>query len=120
MIDKKAQGLSLNTIIIAVIVLIVLIVLWAIFTGRMGLFTSNLKTEEGKAMTEAEKFEKMAAGGGCVPEKNCGDLEGSASQCTSYGCMGGGTTKSEKCTGSNGAWCNSKKKEECNSPCKWI
>ena len=36
---KKAQGLSLNTIIIAAIVLIVLIVLWAIFTGRMGGFS---------------------------------------------------------------------------------
>jgi len=40
--NKKAQGLSLNTIIIAAIVLIVLIVLWAIFTGRMGGFTSEV------------------------------------------------------------------------------
>lgn len=33
--SKKAQGLSLDTIMIAVIILIVLVVLWAIFTGRM-------------------------------------------------------------------------------------
>jgi hypothetical protein len=39
---KKGQGLSLNTIIIAAIVLIVLVVLWAIFTGRMGVFSKGL------------------------------------------------------------------------------
>lgn len=42
---KKGQGLSLNTIIIAAIVLIVLIVLWAIFTGRMGKFTTEVKEQ---------------------------------------------------------------------------
>jgi len=41
--NKKGQGLSLNTIIVAAIVLIVLVVLWAIFTGRMGIFTSDLQ-----------------------------------------------------------------------------
>jgi len=45
---KKAQGLSLNTIIIAAIVLIVLVVLWAIFTGRMGAFATGLKGAEDK------------------------------------------------------------------------
>ena len=44
---KKAQGLSLNVIIIAAIVLIVLIVLWAIFTGRIGSFTSDVKECRG-------------------------------------------------------------------------
>jgi len=43
---RKAQGLSLNTIIIAAIVLIVLIVLWAIFTGRMGGFSLGLGTTQ--------------------------------------------------------------------------
>lgn len=43
---KKGQGLSLNTIIIAAIVLVVLIVLWAIFTGRMGVFSTGLKQVE--------------------------------------------------------------------------
>ncbi len=42
---KKAEGLPLNTIIIAAIVLIVLIVLWAIFTGRMGGFTTGVKKQ---------------------------------------------------------------------------
>lgn len=39
---KKAQGLSVNTIIIAAIALIVLVVLIAIFTGRFGLFSKGL------------------------------------------------------------------------------
>jgi uncharacterized membrane protein len=37
----KAQGLSLNTIIIAALVLIVLIVLIVIFSGRMGWFNTT-------------------------------------------------------------------------------
>jgi len=45
-IMKKGQGLSLNTIIIAAIVLIVLVVLWAIFTGRMGTFATGVKETE--------------------------------------------------------------------------
>jgi len=41
--NKKAQGLSINVIIIVAIALIVLVVLIAIFTGRLGAFTSGLK-----------------------------------------------------------------------------
>ncbi len=37
--SKKAQGLSLNTIVIAAIVILVLFVLIMVFTGRMGWFT---------------------------------------------------------------------------------
>ena len=40
--NKKAQGLSLNTIIIASLVLIVLVVLILVFTGRIGLFGMGL------------------------------------------------------------------------------
>ncbi|MBI2134985.1 hypothetical protein HYU09_03265 [Candidatus Woesearchaeota archaeon] len=40
--NRKAQGLSINTIIIAAIALIVLVVLIAIFTGRLGLFSKGL------------------------------------------------------------------------------
>jgi len=42
MANNKAQGLSINTIIIAAIALIVLVVLVAIFTGRLGLFSKGL------------------------------------------------------------------------------
>ncbi len=35
---KRAQGLSINTIIIAALGLAVLVILFAVFTGRIGLF----------------------------------------------------------------------------------
>ena len=41
-ISKKAQGISVNIIIIAAIALIVLVVLVAIFTGRMGMFGQKI------------------------------------------------------------------------------
>lgn len=41
--DKKAQGISVNVIIIAAIALIVLVVLVAVFTGRFGMFTTGVK-----------------------------------------------------------------------------
>ena len=41
--NKKAQGISINTIIIAAIALAVLVVLFAIFTGRIGIFSSGVK-----------------------------------------------------------------------------
>ena len=40
--NNKAQGLSLNTIIIASLVLIVLVVLILVFSGRMGIFGQDL------------------------------------------------------------------------------
>jgi hypothetical protein len=42
MMNKKAQGLSINVIIIVAIALIVLVVLVAIFTGRLGNFSRGL------------------------------------------------------------------------------
>lgn len=50
MSKKRAQGLSITTIIVAVIGLIILVVLIAIFTGRLGAF--------GKGLEEQEKFGK--------------------------------------------------------------
>lgn len=46
--SKKAQGLSLNTIVIAAIVLVVLVVIILIFTGKMGLFVESLFKETQK------------------------------------------------------------------------
>ena len=42
--NKKAQGISLNVIIIAAIGLVVLVLLVAIFTGRINIFGQNLIT----------------------------------------------------------------------------
>ena len=41
--NKKAQGISINTIIIAAIALAVLVVLFAIFTGRLGSFSKGVQ-----------------------------------------------------------------------------
>ena len=40
--NKKAQGISINVIIIAALALAVLVVLFAIFTGRLGIFSKAL------------------------------------------------------------------------------
>ena len=45
--NKKAQGLSLNTIIIAVIVLIVLVILILIFSGKIGGFRRGINACDG-------------------------------------------------------------------------
>ncbi len=42
LLKKRAQGISLNVIIVAAIALIVLVVLVAIFTGRMGVFGKGI------------------------------------------------------------------------------
>jgi len=49
--NKKAQGLPINVIIVAAIALIVLVVLVAIFTGRLGLFGQEV-SEVGQDCTE--------------------------------------------------------------------
>lgn len=41
--DKKAQGISINTVIIAAIGLAVLVVLFLVFTGRFKLFSEGVK-----------------------------------------------------------------------------
>jgi len=50
---KKAQGISINTIIIAAIALIVLVVLIAVFTGRISLWGTGLdQAQTGKTCNE--------------------------------------------------------------------
>ena len=48
---KKAQGLALNTIIIAALVLIVLVIIVMIFTGRISLFSKGIDTCSGDCST---------------------------------------------------------------------
>ena len=43
-IKRKAQGMPINVIIIAVLALIVLVVLVAIFTGRVRIFSETLQS----------------------------------------------------------------------------
>lgn len=56
---KKAQGLSITTIIVAAIALIVLVVLIAIFTGRIGGFGAGVDS-----VTQNKCLD--VAGGECV------------------------------------------------------
>lgn len=45
--NKKAQGLSINVIIIVAISLIVLVVLVAVFTGNLGKFSGSVSDTTG-------------------------------------------------------------------------
>lgn len=45
--NQKAQGISINAIIIAAVALVVLIVLVAVFTGKFGEFGIGLKQASG-------------------------------------------------------------------------
>ena len=60
--DRKSQGLSMNVIIIAAIALIILVVLIAIFTGRIGVFSTGI----------ADAGSCISRGGDCQPDP-CGD-----------------------------------------------
>lgn len=44
----KAQGLSLNTIVIAALVVLVLVILAAVFMGRMSVFTGQVSDCKGE------------------------------------------------------------------------
>ena len=44
--NKKAQGLSLNVIIIAVLALLVLVILAVIFTGKLGTYKPQSDEEQ--------------------------------------------------------------------------
>ncbi|MFH1181925.1 MAG: hypothetical protein V1702_03120 [Candidatus Woesearchaeota archaeon] len=56
---KKAQGMSINVIIIAIIVLIVLVILVMIFTGYFGGWTKSVATcqsQGGTCQTDPGQF----------------------------------------------------------------
>ncbi len=59
---KKAQSISINTIIIAAIALLVLVILSVVFTGRMGIWT--------KETAKCEPTIGRCASAGV----NCGDI----------------------------------------------
>lgn len=84
--DKRAQGLSINVIIIVAIALIVLVVLIAVFTGRMGTFVGGVNT----AVTCGEAC--IAAGYtgvGSTPVPGLKDGQGKPCSCGASGAAGG-------------------------------
>ena len=58
---RKAQGLSITTIIVAVIALIVLVVIVAILTGRMGSFSAGVG-EAASCDNMCKSFGKVKGG----------------------------------------------------------
>jgi len=66
---KKAQGISINVIIVAAIALVVLVVLLVVFTGRMGIWGGGLTdaTKQVKCTDSAE-----AGGPGGRWDRVCG------------------------------------------------
>ena len=64
----RAQGISINTIIIAALALIVLVVLIAIFTGRLGIWGQELdKQQNKKCVSDIQGTVTLAQD--CVPPK---------------------------------------------------
>ena len=57
--NKKAQGLPMNTIVIAALVLVVMIVLILIFTGNIGGWRGDVEKTETSAMARAKCIGKM-------------------------------------------------------------
>jgi len=114
---KKAQGLSLNTIIVAAIVLIVLIVLWAIFTGKMGGFTQGLgSTTESveacnKRCTATGMYVKGIASSNACKEIQMGKVRTSTGGeenccCTTNAAATGTPTTKTPCTGGTKTQCD--------------
>ena len=63
---RKAQGLSITTIIIAVIALIVLVVIIAILTGKMGSFSVGVESAASCENLCKSSNKKVKTGGGCI------------------------------------------------------
>ncbi len=73
---KKAQGLSLNTIIIAALVIMVLVILALVFTGQMGDFskdTDSCTAKGGQCREDCleETEESSLFGGSCPDDQEC-------------------------------------------------
>ncbi len=75
--NNKAQGLSLNTIIIAIMVIIVLVIIILITTGQLQKFTEGVNKNSGC----------VASGGYCTAEDKCtnGKLDVANNECTIVG-----------------------------------
>lgn len=90
MLKKRAQGLSMNIIVLAVIGLIILVVLIAIFTGKLNFYTSgvrelttcentckNIGYTSGRAITESSCINDVK--GRSIPGK-FSDISGTSIQ----------------------------------------
>ena len=69
--DKKAQGLSINVIIIVAISLIVLVVLVAVFTGNLGAFSKTVGSTTGDATKTCAGAGPEGQGGSFKVQSEC-------------------------------------------------
>ena len=100
--NKKAQGLPMNTIVIAALVLVVMVVLILIFTGNIGGWVGDVDKTETSAMARAECLGK----GGIVKE-NCDDKTEKSTPIDDLGtnlkcCVKKILTPKEKCEAAGG------------------
>ncbi len=72
--DKKAQSISINTIIIAAMGLAVLVILFAILTGRIGLFSQGLQ-ETDTCVQKCNSLNLLKKES--LDSKDCSELESS-------------------------------------------
>ncbi|MBR9706309.1 hypothetical protein GOV14_04690 [Candidatus Pacearchaeota archaeon] len=77
--NPKAQGISVNIIIIAAIALIILVVLVAVFTGRFGLFSTGVR--EATTCNEACAALGMEKGSSADGDKLPGFKDQSGDEC---------------------------------------
>jgi hypothetical protein len=83
--NKKSQGLSLNTVIIAALVLIVLVILMLFFSGRMTLFKRGIDYCDGhceSSVSDCNTNENPIFLVGC-DENNDGEPDGGSYCCSS-------------------------------------
>jgi len=98
MYNKKAQGLSVRTVVIAAIVIIVLVVLWGIFTGKMKFFSKDLESSDNRGQMSAKRLAQQAVGKKClnkVVDTNCKKESLSSAECSTVKC----TFANNECTG---------------------
>jgi hypothetical protein len=94
---KKAQGISLNVIIIAAIALLVLVILSVIFMGRMGIFG-----EETAGTRYCEDTLEGTCGGVGTTTDADGNTIDVANACST---LGAGYTKVNVCDSGQGNCC---------------
>ncbi len=78
--NKKAQGISINIVIVAAVALLVLVILSVIFMGRMGTFSATSKdcvAQGGKCFVKTD-----GCGSGTTPGDNAFTTEYSTWTCS--------------------------------------
>ncbi len=109
MLNKKAQGISLNVIIVAAIALIVLVVLVVIFSDKMGGFGGTLEEVSGEGKLLLTKHKTL----GGMSDK-CSNLKDSVSKTGVFKENTGCVSNKEVCEKNKGAVVG---KFECDGVC---